>query len=321
MRIGKPLQKRRGGFPSYSLSPATWKGRCRRARHQARSALYDRYVFCLIFFVAITLTTDFGYADPFVGILKGVILGIHPEAQVIDLTHGISPQNTLAAALALWSSVAYFPKGTVHVVVVDPGVGSTRQAILLECESNYFIGPDNGVLSLALEGRQPTRIVHLSNETYHLKPKSRTFHARDVFAPVAAHLARGTPPDLFGNRIKDFVQLPWSRPRRTEQFIEGEILYVDGFGNLFTNIRDRDLAAMATEKAIVRFGSIEIRGLSLNYVNGQNGNYIALINSWGFLEIALYGDNAAKRSKASIGDKVQIVVTASFKPGPARRVQ
>jgi S-adenosyl-L-methionine hydrolase (adenosine-forming) len=262
--------------------------------------------------MAITLTTDFGYADPFVGILKGVILGIHAEARIIDLTHGIPAQNILAGALALWSSVHYFPHGTIHVVVVDPGVGSDRRPILLQIDSNYFIGPDNGVLSLVLEHRRPTRIVHLSNDAYHLQPKSRTFHGRDVFAPVAAHLSQGTPPERFGDAINELVRLPWPAPNRKEKVISGEILYIDGFGNLFTNVRGRDLTGFADEEIVIHLGSTEIRGLSLNYSEGQSGNFIALINSWGLLEIALCRGNAAMRSGMSVGDSLEIFSGVNF---------
>src|SRR5215467_14046965 len=135
----------------------------------------------------ITLTTDFGSADPFVGIMKGVIAGIHADAQVVDISHGVPPQDLVAGALILRHSVPYFPCGTIHVVVVDPGVGSERRPLLIQCDGNYFVGPDNGVLSLALEGRNPTRIIHLSNPVYHLQPTSTTFHGRDIFAPAAAY--------------------------------------------------------------------------------------------------------------------------------------
>jgi S-adenosyl-L-methionine hydrolase (adenosine-forming) len=255
----------------------------------------------------ITLTTDFGYSDPFVGILKGVILGIHADAQIVDLTHGIPAQNVLAGALALWSSVGYFPPGTIHVVVVDPGVGGDRRPILMQLDSDYFIGPDNGVLSLALEDRKPTRIVQLSNDAYHLQPKSRTFHGRDVFAPVAAYLARGTSPEILGDAINGFVQLPWPKPKFKDKVIEGEVLYIDRFGNLFTNVRERDLTGRGDKEIVVRFGSVEITEVSANYTAGENGEYIALINSWGLLEIALCRDNAAMRSGISVGDTVEIV--------------
>src|SRR5574341_2016219 len=139
----------------------------------------------------ITLTTDFGYSDPFVGIMKGVIARINPNAQVIDLSHGIPPQDIMAGALVLRHSVSYFPRGAVHVAIVDPGVGGARRPLLIECDGSYFVGPDNGLLSLALEDKQPARIVELSNPSYHLQSASKTFHGRDIFAPVAAYLSLG----------------------------------------------------------------------------------------------------------------------------------
>ncbi|MPZ75955.1 MAG: hypothetical protein GEU77_05480 [Deltaproteobacteria bacterium] len=256
--------------------------------------------------MAITLTTDFGYTDPFVGILRGVILGIHPNAQIIDFTHGIPAQDTRAAALVLNSSFRYFPQGTIHVVVVDPGVGTERRPILIQSQGHYFIGPDNGVLTLSFDEKKPTRIVHLSNEAYHLHPKSRTFHGRDIFAPVAAHLSHGVSVDAFGAELEDCVRISWPRINRAGQSIRGEILYIDGFGNLFTNIRERDLRDVATETIRVSLGSLDIRGLSPNYAAGKKGNYVALINSWGLVEIALYRNSAASHSHAKIGDQVQI---------------
>ena len=254
----------------------------------------------------ITLTTDFGYTDPFVGIIKGVILRITPDAQIVDLSHGIPPQNIRAAALTLAASVDNFAQGTIHVAVVDPGVGSERRPILVETADHYFVGPDNGVFSLALEGNKSSKIVDLSNETYHLLPKSHTFHGRDVFAPVAAHLARGVPVSEFGAPLKDCVRLRWPPVNREEESILGEILYIDRFGNLFTNIRERDLMAVAPKKIRVRLGEIDILGLSTNYAAGQNGEWIAVINSWGLIEIAIFKGSAASRTEAQIGDKVRI---------------
>jgi S-adenosyl-L-methionine hydrolase (adenosine-forming) len=254
----------------------------------------------------ITLTTDFGYTDPFVGIMKGVIFCITPNTQIVDLSHGIPPQDIRAAALTLAASVDYFAKGTIHVAVVDPGVGSERRAIVAESAGHYFVGPDNGVFSLALQGKESSRIVELSNEAYHLQPTSRTFHGRDVFAPVAAHLARGVPLGEFGAPLKDCAHLPWPPAERAGESILGEILYIDSFGNLFTNIREHDLRGAAPEKVHVRLGGISIRGVSRNYATEQNGTCIALINSWGLVEIAIYKDSAARRTESKIGDKVRI---------------
>jgi S-adenosyl-L-methionine hydrolase (adenosine-forming) len=258
----------------------------------------------------ITLTTDFGYTDPFVGILKGVILRITPDAQIVDLSHGIPPQDICAAALTLAASVNTFAEGTIHVAVVDPGVGSQRRALLVESAGHYFVGPDNGVCSFALEGTEASRIVELSNETYHLQPKSNTFHGRDVFAPVAAHLARGVPVGEFGAPLEDCVRLRWPPVHRAGDSILGEVLYIDHFGNLFTNVRERDLMSVPPEKIRVRLGKIKISGLSPNYATAQNKGWIALINSWGLLEIAFFKDSAASRTEAQIGDKVRIDLSA-----------
>jgi S-adenosylmethionine hydrolase len=254
----------------------------------------------------ITLTTDFGYADPFVGIMKGAILCITPNVQIIDLNHGIAPQDIRAAALTLAASVDYFPQGTIHVAVVDPGVGSERRPILIHSAGHYFVGPDNGVFSFALKDKESLVIVHLSNEAYHSQPKSQTFHGRDVFAPVAAHLARGAPLAEFGSPSKDCVSLAWPAVERAGEFIVGEVLYIDRFGNLFTNIHKRDLTGVAKEKVRVHLNEVKIQGLAQNYAAGDKKTYIALVNSWGLVEIASYNDSAASRSEARIGDKVRV---------------
>lgn len=254
----------------------------------------------------ITLTTDFGYTDPFVGIMKGVISGINPAARIVDLSHGIAPQDIMAAALILRYSSQYFPRGTIHVAVVDPGVGSARRPLLLEFKGNYFIGPDNGVLSIVTEGRRPTRIVCLSNRSYQLKPPSLTFHGRDIFAPAAAYLSCGILPEAFGETIEDFVELTWPPVLKTGTSIRGEIVYVDRFGNLFTNIRSDDLKELPENQLRIMIHDFLIPGLSTNYAAVEQGAYVAVINSWGLLEIAIYKGNAQQCSGAIIGDKVQV---------------
>jgi S-adenosyl-L-methionine hydrolase (adenosine-forming) len=256
----------------------------------------------------ITLTTDFGYQDSFVGIIKGVIAGINPQARVIDITHGIPSQGILAGALTLRHSVKYFPPGTIHVAVVDPGVGSARRPLLIECAGNYFIGPDNGVLSLAVENVRSAHIVHLSNPTYHLHPTSTTFHGRDIFAPAAAHLSLGIPVSAFGEPWEKIIRLSMPGVVRKERSIEGEIVYIDKFGNLFTNIDEHDLSGQPMETLDIVIGSVWVRGLSQNYARAQEGEFVALLNSWGLLEIGVYMDNAHKRTGAKIGDKVAIVL-------------
>jgi len=254
----------------------------------------------------ITLTTDFGYTDPFVGIMKGVIYRINPQAQVVDLSHGIPAQNIMAAALVLRQATPYFPRGTIHVVVVDPGVGSTRLPLLMEFEESYCIGPDNGVLSLVMEEKTPGRVIHLSNPAYKLQPTSATFHGRDIFAPAAAYLSRGVAPETFGETIKDFARLTWPAVIKTGTTIKGEIVYIDGFGNLSSSIGANDLKELPGHKLRIKLHDLSIHGLAANYAAVEQHKYLALVNSWGLLEIAVYKGSAQKRSGATIGDKVEV---------------
>lgn len=254
----------------------------------------------------VTLLSDFGDKDPFVGIMKGVIFGINPNARVIDLSHGIPPQDLMAGALVLRHSAPYFPPGTIHVAVVDPGVGTERRPLLIEAEDRIFIGPDNGLLSLALEGKSPPHIIELSNDIYHLKPISATFHGRDIFAPVAAYFSLGIPPPDFGPALTDFQRLPWPKLKTSDHAIEGEIIYIDAFGNLVTNVEERALKGRRAERLIFSVGSLSIRGLAPNYSGADERGYVALVNSWGLLEIALYKGTAQRSCGAQIGDRVHI---------------
>jgi S-adenosylmethionine hydrolase len=254
----------------------------------------------------IALTTDFGYEDPFVGIIKGVILGINRDARIVDVTHGVAPQDIRGGALALNYAAPYFPPGTIHVAVIDPGVGTERRPILIECEDAFFIGPDNGVLSLAAERVKARRVVELANERYRLQPVSATFHARDIFAPAAAHLSLGTPAEDFGGALKDYTRLTWPTAVKNEGEVRGEIIYIDHFGNLVTNLTARDLEPLGGEKVEIAFVDIAISGLAANYAGAETGGYGALINSWGLLEISCYNARADQRSGAGIGDPVHV---------------
>ena len=184
----------------------------------------------------ITLTTDFGLTDWFVGTMKGVILGIAPRATIVDITHQIPAGDIRSGAFALLGSYRFFPKGSVHVAVIDPGVGSERKAIVAETDNYFFIGPDNGVLSWTLPKERIKTIRALENEHYFLHLISGTFHGRDIFAPVAAHLASGVPTRKLGPVSKGFMRLPWPEPKRARNRIEGEIVYIDRFGNAITNL-------------------------------------------------------------------------------------
>jgi S-adenosylmethionine hydrolase len=256
----------------------------------------------------ITLTTDFGYQDPFVGVMKGVILSINPQLQIIDISHGIAPQDIASAAWILRHAVPYFPAKTIHVAVVDPGVGSERQPLLIESAGSYLIGPDNGVLSLALHGKEPDYAVRLSNSTYHLQSIGTTFHGRDIFSPVAAYLSLGIPPAAFGERVEEFVKLRLPIARKSARRIEGEIIYIDRFGNLCTNITASDLAELGHDKLTISFGALTIHGLATHYSAVRDGDYVALINSSGVLEIAAYKGSAQEQTRAAIGNKILVAV-------------
>jgi S-adenosylmethionine hydrolase len=254
----------------------------------------------------IALTTDFGYQDAFVGIMKGVIAGIDPNAHVIDVTHGIPAQDVMAGALVLRHAAGYFPPGTIHLAVVDPGVGSERTPLLIESGSQFFIGPDNGIFSITLEKQPPTRIVRLSNPAYHLQPTSGTFHGRDIFAPVAAHLSRGVPPAAFGESVQSYGKLALPRIVRDKRQIDAEIIYIDGYGNLFTNIEERDLTGLPAAGLEFQLGPIRVRGLGLNYTAVAGGDFVAVVNSWGYLEIAASRGNAQHLAGAKVGAKVRV---------------
>jgi S-adenosyl-L-methionine hydrolase (adenosine-forming) len=257
----------------------------------------------------ITLTTDFGYRDSFAGIMKGVIKRIDPDAEVIDLTHGIAPQDIRAAALTLRHSVPYFSDGAIHVVVVDPGVGGTRRPLLIECAGNYFIGPDNGVLSLAVRNKQKL-VIELTNSEYFLQPTGSTFHGRDIFAPAAAHLSRGVPIDAFGGQSSSFTELDLPEAVRDQSVILGEIIYIDGYGNLFTNVYAEDLASLPRSPINIAIGSTRIQNLMASYDSVAEDQLAAVINSWGVLEIAEYNGNAQQTCGAKVGDKVVVNCTS-----------
>ncbi|HEX2979101.1 MAG TPA: SAM-dependent chlorinase/fluorinase, partial [Anaerolineaceae bacterium] len=197
----------------------------------------------------ITLSTDFGLKDGNVGVMRGVIWGIAPQAQLSDLSHLIEPQNILEGALILGRSAPYFPAGSIHVMVVDPGVGTARRPLAAQIDSQYFVGPDNGLITLLLDRAEqagkPVDIVHLDRPEYWLKEVSYVFHGRDIFAPVAAHLANGVPLARLGSPIHDPLRLDIPHPTRTPTGWDAQIIYIDSFGNLVTNLRREDLAQTA----------------------------------------------------------------------------
>jgi hypothetical protein len=252
----------------------------------------------------ITLTTDFGTRDWFVGTMKGVVLGIQPRAKVVDITHEVPAGNIRGGAFALAAACRFFPKGTVHVAVVDPGVGSARRAIAVQTAEHWFVGPDNGVLSWALATQKVGAIHALENEAYFLSPVSRTFHGRDIFAPVAAHLSRGVPIGKLGPALKGFVRLDWQKPRELRGGIEGEVVYIDRFGNAITNLGS-DLFGGA-KWAVWEVHAQRRRRCPVKpfYQAVAPGCLVALVGSSGFLEIAVNGGSAEKVLGLKVGMRV-----------------
>ncbi len=261
----------------------------------------------------ITLTTDFGYQDYFVGSMKGVILGINPHAQVVDISHEVDPYSVETAAYLIKSSYPYFPQGTIHVVVVDPEVGGTRRPILVEGDGNYFVGPDNGVFSTIYEETKKLKIIHLTSEEYILKPSRQmllgpTFHGRDIFAPVAAWLSKGVSPAKLGQEIHDPFMMPLAEPRSDEEgILEGKIIYVDRFGNLISNMTRSHFSLLSKSPGDAEFQvHLKSQKLSLKryYAEGSREEPCALINSCGHVEIFIYLGNAQQQLQASVGDPV-----------------
>jgi S-adenosylmethionine hydrolase len=258
----------------------------------------------------ITLTTDFGLADGYVGTMKGVILGINPTTTIVDISHDIAPQDVREAAYTLYAAYPYFPQDTVHVVVVDPGVGSERRAIALRTPQATFVAPDNGVLSYVVARERVEEIAHLTNPRYHLSPVSRTFHGRDIFAPAAAHRARGIPLAELGEPLTEIITFPLPRPQvHSDGTIVGQVIHVDRFGNLITSIMSNDLAHHPLlREGIIKIKGQSIRGIAHNYAEGMSGELLALVGSSDHLEISVSGGSASQTLQAKVGDEVLLKV-------------
>ncbi len=259
----------------------------------------------------ITLTTDFGDRDHFVGVLKGVILNINPDAVLVDINHQVHSYDIFDGAFALAQSYLYFPPDTIHLVVVDPGVGSARRPILARAGNHKFVAPDNGVLSLVYDREESVEVRHVTAEHYFLHPVSNTFHGRDVFAPVAAWLSRGVEIEKFGEAITDFTKFVAPRVKREGgNQVKGVAIKVDKFGNLITNIRPGDVPELFTENP-PRFRIVvnqhEVTALHSSYAMGQPSEIFAIIGSSGFLEIGANRDSAAKALNAGRGVEVAIL--------------
>ncbi len=261
----------------------------------------------------ITLLTDFGTQDAYVGAMKGVILSLCPAVQLVDLTHEIPAQDVEAAGWQLFSCYRYFPPGTVHLVVVDPGVGTARRPILVTAGNYSFVAPDNGVLSPILHAEKVSTYV-LDKEEFFLEKVSATFHGRDIFAPVAARLACGMAPEKLGRRISDEFRFPAKVPQIDGHVIRGEALFEDRFGNLITNIPEDLFRTFARSRPFaIGVGDVVLRSLHRTYGEAPDQDIVALFGSAGFLEIAEVSGNAAKSLKAVRGMPVTVTVEEQVK--------
>jgi len=260
----------------------------------------------------ITLTTDFGSNDHFVGAMKGVILDIVPDAQIVDICHAVQAFDVLDGALTVSQAYSYFPNRTVHVVVVDPGVGTARRPIVASCDKYHFVAPDNGVLSLVYAREPRMHVRHITSEHYFLQPVSNTFHARDIFSPVAAYLAKEVDSLKFGDEIEDYVRFSAPKPKAVDgNRLRGVVLKVDRFGNLITNITPQDAPMIfgADPKAFkIVVGTREITEIHNAYAEAAPGEVFGILGSMGFLEIAANRGAAAQLTGAGKGSDVSIIL-------------
>lgn len=255
----------------------------------------------------VTLTTDFGVGSPYVAAMKGVILSLAPETCLVDLTHAIPPQDIRAGALALAQAAPWFPPGTLHVAVVDPGVGSARQIVYVELLQQAFICPDNGLLSRLADRAAPSTIRAITNERLFRQPVSATFHGRDVMAPVAAHLSRGLPCEEVGPLLSSLVTLDWPGAEHVANKITGRIESIDSFGNLITNITGAMLADVPRDDRVGVFcDEHETRGIFRTYADQPPMTLVALLGSDDRLELAIVNDSAALMLGVRVGTEVEL---------------
>ncbi len=250
----------------------------------------------------VTLTTDFGDTGYYVGAMRGVILSLCPEAVLVDITHRITPYSPLEGSLVLRHACTTFPEGTVHLAVIDPGVGGLRKPIFVRSGGAVFVGPDNGIFTPFLDGSEA---VYRIRDEVALPGRSATFHGRDLFAPAAARLARGDDPETVGERVHQAVHLHVPRPRRDGTLLAGQVLFADHFGNLITNIHHRDLEGVGPEVEVV-IGTHRIRRLSRTYQDGALGESLALIGSSGYLEVAVVQGHAGAQLGMGKGERVRV---------------
>jgi hypothetical protein len=255
----------------------------------------------------ITLLTDFGLRDGYAGVMKGVIWGIASHVQIVDITHDVAPHDILEATRTLGRVVPYFPDGTIHVVVVDPGVGTHRRAIAAQVGRQFFVGPDNGLITVLLEQaenwNENVKIVHLMQPRYWLPNPSSVFHGRDIFAPVAAHLSMGAALEEMGEIISDPVRVNMTAPRQIDNGWQGEVIHIDHFGNLATNICRTDLRGFGSLTQIL-LGENTIQGIVNTFGDGKDGELVSLFDSFGYLSVCVVNGNAAERLGVGLGAPV-----------------
>ncbi len=257
----------------------------------------------------ITMLTDFGQGSPYVAAMKGVIWSLNPAVNIVDLTHTVPPQDIRQGAIALAETSRWFPPETIHVAVVDPGVGSARRLVYARFGSQQYLAPDNGLLGRLAAAGPPSTIRHLTERAWWREDVSATFHGRDILAPVAAHLSLGTPPESLGPPVAQLVPLAWPEVTMAARRIRGEVVSIDSFGNLVTNIGADQLAGVPTgEQLEILCDEHETRGLFRAYSDQPEMTLIALIGSSGYLELAIVGDSAA----IMLGVKPGVAVTLSW---------
>jgi S-adenosylmethionine hydrolase len=265
----------------------------------------------------VTLLTDFGLDDAYVGTVKGVLLTVNPRARLVDLTHAVPPQDVRRAASLLEMAWRFFPRGTVHLAIVDPGVGGPRRPIVVQAGGHYFVGPDNGLLGFCFD-LPGARGVVLADPQYHRRPVSRTFHGRDVFAPAAAHCSRGVPLEALGPALRRPVRLPGRPPRQARGRVEGEVLLADRFGNLLTNLTGRALPG-SPGRGLLRIGRARIRGLVGTYTDRPRHALGAAIDSSGRVEVFVREGSARRRLGVGPGAPVSWWSSELLASPPRRR--
>jgi S-adenosylmethionine hydrolase len=257
----------------------------------------------------ITLLTDFGTKDHYVAAMKGTILTINPKCTLIDITHHVDPHDIKEGAFILGNAYSTFPKGTIHLSIVDPGVGGPRKPVLIVTTNYFFVGPDNGLFTLALKREKVKKVVALTNPKFFLSHMSTTFNGRDLFAPVAAYISLGVKPGAFGPVFDSWVELDFGKPRVIGGKLIGEILHIDAFGNLVSNIDEKELFHFVKSHSfVIRIGKKAIQGLKKGYWEGKRNEPIGLIGSGGFLEISVREGNAQKMLKVREGDQIVVSV-------------